>query len=104
VRAGGSQGSRVVKRASLPEEARQQLLGRLRRIEGQARGVQRMVKEQRECTEIMNQLASIRAATYSASLFLLKHYARECWVNPGGDQQRGEPFEDLLELMLRLSH
>ena len=93
-----------MKRASLPEKAQQQLLGRLRRIEGQARGVQRMVEEQRECTEVMNQLASIRAATYSASLFLLKQYARECWVNPGEDQQRGEPFEDLFKLMLRLSH
>ena len=93
-----------MKRMSLPEDARQELLGRLRRIEGQARGVQRMVEEQRDCTEVMNQLASIRAATHSASVFLLKHYARECWVNPGGDQQGGEPFEDLLELMLRLSH
>jgi DNA-binding FrmR family transcriptional regulator len=63
---------------TVPEEVRQEMLSRLRRIEGQARGVQRMVEEGRDCAEIIHQLASIRAATHGASVFLLKHYAKEC--------------------------
>jgi len=93
-----------VKRMSFPEDAQQELFRRLRRIEGQARGVQRMVEEQRDCTEVINQLASIRAATYSASVFLLKRYAKECWVSPEGDQRPDEgQIGNLIELMLRLS-
>lgn len=92
-----------MERVSAPEKVRQEMLSRLRRIEGQARGVQRMVEERRDCAEIISQLASIRAATYSASLLLLKHYARECWAHAAGDHSAEEPLEDLIELMLRLS-
>ena len=41
----------------VPEDVQRQLLSRLKRIEGQARGVQRMVEERRECSEIIRQLA-----------------------------------------------
>ena len=93
-----------MKRMPFPENAQQELLRRLRRIEGQARGVQRMVEEQRDCTEVLNQLASIRAATYGASVFLLKRYAKECWVIPEGNRRPDErQIGDLIELMLRLS-
>jgi DNA-binding FrmR family transcriptional regulator len=85
----------------IPEEAQQEMLLRLRRIEGQARGVQRMLEEERDCAEIVHQLASIRAATQSAALFLLKHYARDCWA----EAARGgkEPIEDWLELVFKAS-
>ena len=93
-----------MKTMSFPESAQQELLRRLRRIEGQARGVQRMIEKQRDCTEVMNQLASIRAATYGASVFLLKRYAKECWVIPEGGEHPGTgQIGDLIELMLRLS-
>jgi DNA-binding FrmR family transcriptional regulator len=85
----------------LDEDVRQELLSRLRRIEGQARGVQRMVEEGRDCAEITNQLASIRAATQSASVFLLKHYARQCWSKAAEDSPAEGPIEDLIELMVR---
>ncbi len=88
----------------LNEEVRQELLTRLRRIEGQARGVQRMVEDGRDCAEIINQLASIRAATYSASVFLLKHYALECSTNAVGPPSSQKPLDDLIELMLRSPH
>ncbi len=75
------------------------MLARLRRIEGQTRGVQRMVEEGRDCAEIIHQLASIRAATHGASVFLLKHYAKECSTVAGKDGS-DKPIEELIELML----
>ncbi len=87
---------------AVSNEARQDLLLRLRRIEGQARGVQRMVEEGRDCGDIVSQLASMRAAIHSASVFLLKHYAKECATRgmpEGGDK----PIEELIDLMLRVS-
>jgi DNA-binding FrmR family transcriptional regulator len=83
-------------------EARQDLILRLRRIEGQARGVQRMLEENRDCADIVSQLASMRAAVYSAGVFLLKHYAKECAAKEhvsGTDK----PIEELIDLMLRVS-
>jgi len=85
----------------LDDNVQQELLSRLRRIEGQTRGVQRMVEEGRGCTEITHQLASIRAATQSASVFLLKHYARECWSKAAQGEPTEEPLTDLIDLMVK---
>lgn len=57
---------------------RDDLLRRLRRIEGQARGVARMIEEERDCHEILQQLAAIRAAAHQASLRLMRSFAVEC--------------------------
>ena len=92
-----------MKESPLPEEVKQDMLARLRRIEGQARGVQRMIEDGRDCAEIIHQLASIRAAAQSASLFLLKHYARECWSGATTGDASERPFEELIELMLKSS-
>ena len=83
------------------EQVKQELLSRLRRIEGQARGVQRMVEEGRDCAEIANQLASIRAATQGATVLLLKEYARECWTKASVEQTTEEPLQNLIDLMVR---
>jgi DNA-binding FrmR family transcriptional regulator len=87
----------------LPDKVQQEMLSRLRRIEGQARGVQRMVEERRDCAEIVHQLAAIRAATHSASLFLLKHYAQECSTDAAAGDAAAKPLEDLIELVFRAS-
>lgn len=54
------------------------VLLRLRRIEGQVRGVQRMVEEGRDCRDIVNQIAAIKAALGSTSSVVLECYTRNC--------------------------
>jgi DNA-binding FrmR family transcriptional regulator len=88
--------------SAIPEQVQEEMRSRLRRIEGQARGVRRMVDEGRGCEEIVHQLASIRAATQGAALFLLKHYARDCWVEATA-QGAEQPIEDWLELVFKTS-
>lgn len=61
-------------------EAKEKLIQRLRRIEGQARGVQGMLNEERDCQEILQQLAAIRSAVQGASRFFLQEYATVCLV------------------------
>ena len=56
-------------------EARQELIRRLRKIEGQTQGIQRMLADGRDCQEVLNQLASVRAATQRVSVELARHYA-----------------------------
>lgn len=55
-------------------KAKQEMKTRLRRLEGQLRGVQNMLDEERDCKEIIQQLSSIRSAVQSASTYLLREY------------------------------
>ncbi|MFZ6030045.1 MAG: metal-sensitive transcriptional regulator [Chloroflexota bacterium] len=61
-------------------EAKEKLVQRLRRIEGQVRGVQGMLNEERDCQEIMQQLAALRSAVQGATRLFLQEYATACLV------------------------
>jgi CsoR family transcriptional regulator, copper-sensing transcriptional repressor len=54
------------------------ILKRLRRIEGQVRGVARMVEDERYCVEILDQIAAARTALEQVGLKLLEDHARHC--------------------------
>ncbi len=59
-------------------ETKEDLIRRLKRIEGQVRGVQAMLIEERDCREIMQQLTAIHSAVQSASRIFLQDYATAC--------------------------
>jgi CsoR family transcriptional regulator, copper-sensing transcriptional repressor len=61
-------------------DAKEKLIQRLRRIEGQVRGVQGMLDDERDCHEIMQQLAAIHSAVQGASRIFLQEYATVCLV------------------------
>lgn len=63
------------------------LLRRVRRIEGQARGVARMIEEDRDCREILQQLAAIRSAAHQATVALVRVYATECVASNGSAEE-----------------
>jgi DNA-binding FrmR family transcriptional regulator len=66
-----------------------QLQGRLRRIEGQVRGVEKMVDEDRYCIDVLTQISAIQAALDKVALGLLDDHARHCMHN-GAEEGRGE--------------
>jgi DNA-binding FrmR family transcriptional regulator len=82
-------------------EAKTTLLSRLRRIEGQVRGVEAMIDEERDCQEILQQFTSIRSALQSASRSFVQEYATDCLahLDEGDPQQREKFVQDLLELL-----
>ncbi len=59
-------------------EIKQQLVQRLHRIEGQVRGVESMLEGERDCHEILQQLAAIHSAVQGASRIFLQEYATAC--------------------------
>lgn len=85
------------------EEVKSDLQRRLRRIEGQARGVQRMVDEGRDCKAILQQLSAIRAAANQASLFLVRSYATQCMQRPDVEQSPSEMVDELVSVLAKLS-
>lgn len=74
---------------------REEVLLRLRRIEGQVRGVQRMVEENRDCREIVHQIAAIKAALTSSSAIVLECYTRNCLDD--SSQTREEIVSELID-------
>ena len=72
-----------------------QLLTRLKRIEGQVRGVEGMVEEDRYCIDVLTQISAIQAALDKVALGLLDDHARHCVI----DAERGERGEKTDELM-----
>lgn len=81
-------------------EVKEKLLDRLRRVEGQVRGVQNMLNTGRDCREILQQLTAIRAAVHGASLTLLEEYASDCLLRQEDDPQtRQRLLQDLIYLL-----
>lgn len=76
---------------------KQQLLDRLARIEGQVRGVARMVEDDRYCIDVVTQINAARAALDKVALGLLDGHVRHCLV--GGHGGPGDPDEQAEELM-----
>lgn len=87
-------------------QVKSQVIQRLARIEGQLRGVQKMIAEDRECKEVVQQLVAIRSAVQSASLTFMQNVASECLLNPegqGDSQAQRENMADLIALLGKLS-
>ena len=81
---------------------KQQLQTRLRRIEGQVRGVARMIEEDKYCVDVVTQVAAIQAALDKVSLGLLDGHIRGCVreeIQAGGGDER---VDELLEVMDRV--
>jgi CsoR family transcriptional regulator, copper-sensing transcriptional repressor len=81
-------------------DARDEIIKRLRRIEGQARGIQRMVEEGRDCREIVHQLSAIRAAVGSLNGLVLECYAQECF---DCERPEAETVKELIDIVLKSS-
>jgi DNA-binding FrmR family transcriptional regulator len=80
---------------------KRQLLTRLRRIEGQARGIARMVEEDRYCIDVMQQIASMRAAAESVALILLRDHLDGCVREAVRDGAGGEKIDEVVEAVRR---
>jgi DNA-binding FrmR family transcriptional regulator len=77
--------------------SKQQLLGRLARVEGQVRGVARMVEEDRYCIDVLTQISAVQAALEKIALGLLDGHARVCMHGEGAAPS--DPDEQVTELM-----
>ncbi len=82
-----------------PKVSKEDLTKRLRRIEGQVRGVAKMVEEDRDCREIIQQLAAIRSATNQVSLMVARAYASQCLCQPLEEDDRESIVADLIDVL-----
>jgi DNA-binding FrmR family transcriptional regulator len=80
-----------------------QLLNRLARVEGQVRGVQRMVDEDRYCIDVLTQISAVQAALDKIALGLLDDHARHCMQGKGSaPEDRQEQVDEMMGAVGRL--
>jgi DNA-binding FrmR family transcriptional regulator len=76
-------------------------LRRLRRIEGQVRGLQRMVTEDRYCPDILTQVASVQEALAAVSRGLTRNHLMHCIAQAHGTERAGGMYDELLDIVYR---
>jgi DNA-binding FrmR family transcriptional regulator len=75
------------------------ILNRLRRMEGQVRGVQRMVEDDQYCIDVLTQISAIMAAARQVGMLVLEDHIRGCVIGGARHQHHGgDPEETLTEL------
>jgi CsoR family transcriptional regulator, copper-sensing transcriptional repressor len=79
-----------------------QLLARLRRIEGQIRGIEGMVQEDRYCIDVLTQIGAAQAALDKVALGLLDDHAHHCVLGADDPGERDERTEELMAAVGRL--
>jgi DNA-binding FrmR family transcriptional regulator len=87
----------------LPEELQEDLYKRLRRAEGQIRGVQTMLEEGRECRDIVTQLAAVRTALGNVGFKLLATGMAACLTDPELAAANGFTLEEVEKLFTKLA-
>src|SRR6476469_9165064 len=76
-------------------------LKRLRRIEGQVRGLQKMVEEDRYCADILTQISSVQEALRSVSRELMRNHLKHCATGAirTGGEEADQMYDELVDLM-----
>ncbi len=79
------------------------LRARLRRIEGQVQGIQRMLDEDRACEDVLTQLLAVRAAVEQVCLMMTEHHLRDCVMADAleSDDPRIQQIVDTMKLLVR---
>lgn len=72
---------------------------RLKKIEGQVRGIQKMVEEERYCVDILTQLAAVRAAVNKVGIMVLEGHTKGCMSEALSSDNKEEKVEELMGVL-----
>jgi DNA-binding FrmR family transcriptional regulator len=90
----------------IDDETKAKALGRLRRIEGQVQGIQRMVEEEKYCVDILLQLTAVEGAVEQVQRLLLARHIESCVaeaIRSGSTRDRQRKVDELLDVFSRFS-
>jgi CsoR family transcriptional regulator, copper-sensing transcriptional repressor len=81
-------------------DVRKDLQNRLRRIEGQVKGVEKMIDSEANCKDVLIQIAAIRSALNKVGGIVLENYAKDCINNSEGNCFPKDKIDDMMEALL----
>jgi len=87
-------------------DTKRQALGRLRRIVGQAQGVQRMVEEGKYCVDVLLQISAVQGALEQVSKILMTRHIESCVLDSlraGSERERSQKIDELIRVFARHS-
>jgi DNA-binding FrmR family transcriptional regulator len=76
-------------------ESKEDILKRLRRIEGQIKGIQKMIEEEKGCTEILTQVSAVRAAINKTGSIILEKHSMTCIENAAAGEDGKQALTEL---------
>ncbi|MEH7460384.1 metal-sensing transcriptional repressor [Bacillus sp. JJ1127] len=85
------------------DKEKEQIMNRLKRIEGQVRGIQNMVENDRYCVDILVQISAINAAMKKVGMGILKNHTNHCVSSAIKDGNGDEAIEELMTVFERFS-
>lgn len=101
--AGGEEGAR--KAVGVDADIKARNLKRLRRIEGQVRGLQRMVEDDRYCADILTQISSVHEALRAVGRELMRNHLKHCAASAirSSESEASAMYDELVEMMYKHS-
>lgn len=91
------------KAVAVDEPIKERNLKRLRRIEGQVRGLQKMVEDDRYCADVLTQIASVQEALRSVGRELMRNHLKHCATHAikHGHNEAEEMYDEIIDLMYK---
>lgn len=80
-------------------EAKNKIINRLRRIQGQVKGIERMLESDQCCSDILVQVAAVRSAVNRVGTLIFERYSRTCLEQAGTKEQQQQIMDQLLKTM-----
>jgi DNA-binding FrmR family transcriptional regulator len=83
------------------EISKEDILNRMKKIEGQAKGIQKMIEEDKCCGDIMVQISAIRSAINKVGGLIMDRYIKECLKESLKDKNSDKSIEEIIETIVR---
>lgn len=80
---------------------KEDILKRLNRIEGQIKGIQKMINEEKSCSDILTQVAAVRAAVNKVGGLVLEQYSKKCMIDSIDSDNKEQVVEELVDTIQR---
>lgn len=82
-----------------PDDEKQKILNRLKRVEGQVRGIQAMVEEDRYCVDILVQISAIQSALKNTGMTITERHMKHCVTDAINTGEGEESIEELMAVL-----
>lgn len=91
------------RRQVISKERKVEAVQRLNRIEGQIRGIKKMVEDRRPCVEILMQLASTQEALRGMTKLMMRNYLENCATEAIRSRESNEIYDELMDVIFKFS-
>lgn len=79
------------------------IISRLKKIEGQIKGIQKMIHEDKDCNDIMVQVAAARSAINKVGGIIIENYIEECMINLSKDENKTKKIDNFVDTIIKFT-